>query len=112
MSFEQDLARGRGRAVLYMQSATQATREHYREPILYACCNSQRYDTQIESERSVFLLDVLEATKDIAWYVPHLRSALFDSSLYTDQLFGLCTRLHQRGHADFKVISTPPLSSS
>jgi hypothetical protein len=103
MSFEQDLARGRGRAVLHLQSADQATREHYREPILYACCHSQRYDTQIESERSLFLLDVLKATKDIAWYLPHLHTALFDSSLYTDQLFGLCARLHQRNHADFKT---------
>ena len=103
MSFEQNLARGRGRAVLHLQSAAQATRERYREPILYACCNSQRYDTQIESERSLFLLDVLEATKDIAWYVPHLRSALFDSSLYTEQLFGLCVRLHRHSHADFKT---------
>jgi hypothetical protein len=103
MSFEQDLARGRGRAVLHLQSAAQATREHYREPILYACCNSQRYDTQIESERSLFLLDILEATKDIAWYVPHLRTALSDSSLYTDQLFGLCARLHRHSHADFKT---------
>jgi hypothetical protein len=103
MSFEQDLARGRGRTVLQLQSADQATRERYRETILYACCHSQRYDAQIESERSLFLLDVLEATKDIAWYVPYLRTALFDASLYTDQLFGLCARLHQRGHADFKA---------
>ena len=73
------------------------------EAILYACCHSQRYDTQIESERSLFLLDVLEATKDIAWYVPHLRTALFDTSLYTDQLFGLCARLHRQCHADFKT---------
>ncbi len=103
MSFEQDLAKGRGRAVLHLQSADQATRERYREPILYACCNSQRYDTQIESERSLFLLNVLEATKDIAWYVSHLRAALFDSSLYTDQLFGLCAHLHRHNHADFKT---------
>ncbi|WP_309718510.1 hypothetical protein [Armatimonas sp.] len=103
MSFEQDLARGRGRAVLHLQSADQATRERYREPILYACCHSQRYDTQGESERSLFLLDVLEVTQDIAYYIPHLRAALSDSTLYTDQLFGLCARLHRRGHADIKT---------
>ncbi|MBB6053798.1 HEAT repeat domain-containing protein [Armatimonas rosea] len=101
MSFEQDLARGRGRAVLFLQSADQATRERYREPILHACCNNYAYDTQIEGSRDAYLLDMLEVTKDIAWYTPHLRAAFYDPTLDTDQLFGLCTRLHQRGHADF-----------
>jgi hypothetical protein len=103
MSFEQDLARGRGRAVLFLQSADQATRERYREQILHACCNNYAYDTQIEASRDAYLLDMLEVTKDIVWYIPHLRAALYDPTLDTDQLFGLCIRLQQRGHADFET---------
>ncbi len=103
MLYLQDLARGRGRAVLYLRDQVQSVRESYREQILHACCNNGAYDTQLEDSRDAYLLDILEATEEIAWYLPHLRAALPDPTLDTDQLFGLCIRLHQHSHADFKA---------
>ncbi len=69
------LRRGLGRVVLFLQSQTGGA-ERYREVILNACLNDERYERQTEDGRAFYLDTVTNATGEPNWYVARVCETL------------------------------------
>ena len=98
-TFLDKLACGFGRVILFL-------REHdarpYREAILDSCLHHRAFDRQVESYRTEYLLDIMEATGEPEFYTARIKETLLsDSDEYAfAQLYELALAFAQQGDAE------------
>ncbi len=73
VEFNQWLQKGLGRAVLHLRTHDPAP---YREAVLYACTHDLTYDAQCESDRGIYLLDLIDGIGDQDFFRSGLLEAL------------------------------------
>ena len=97
------LARGLGRAVLYLQTHDAAP---HRDAILHACTHFVGYDAQAEAGRARYNFDLVEASGERDWYLPRLYHAFATGEDVEDgeHLFELIGLLAQAGDAQSRAL--------
>lgn len=73
--FEHALRIGLGRAILWLRNRDATP---YRDVILECCLHNTAYDRQVEGSRARYMLDILAATPDAAWYGDRISAALMN----------------------------------
>ena len=96
--FADAVRKGLGRAYLHVKNHGDAD---IQDALLNACLHDLRYDTQAESNRSGWLMQVIKLTGNQPWYEQRIVAALESTTDITDplQLFPLCGAFAKEGNA-------------
>ena len=99
--FQSWLEKGLGRAVLFLRENDDLP---YRDLIVHACTHNMAFDRQIESRTAAYEFDLIQATKDPAYYRDRLLASLLAplEEEDRDQMFGIAELLAKSGDAGAK----------
>ena len=109
--FENWLRKGLGRAAIFLQKIDSRP---YREQLLYACTHDLTYDRQCEDRRGHYLLELIAASRDEAFY----REAMLDmlkncgEDLDSAQIFEIAGDYARKGDAAMKAAMYAAFESS
>jgi hypothetical protein len=100
--FEGWLRKGLGRAAIFLKTHPS---EPYRVPLLHACTHNLTYDSQCEESRGLYLVNLIEASSDAAFYRDGILSALAADDPETElgQLFEIAASFVANGDHELKL---------
>src|SRR5438477_3907656 len=95
--FENTVSLGLGRAVLHLLDHDARP---YREIILDACLHNKAYDPQVEGSRAVYMLEMMRASGELAFYADAVIRSLVEDACDRDtsQRFQIARLLAQDGY--------------
>ena len=96
------LRKGLGRAAIFLQKNDSRA---YREPVLYACTHDVTYDRQCEDRRGHYLLALIAASRDEAFYRDAILEVLAHDGEDLDfaQIFEIAGDYARKGDAAMKA---------